>query len=323
MPVTFESRSTALAPPAREELSVVLVNNMPDSVLESTEAQFASLLAAAAGDQPLRLRFAALAGVARGAQAAAMIAARYFTLEELIASPPDAIIVTGTEPRAPALPDEPYWTDLVRLFDWAREHTASAVYSCLAAHAAALHYDGIARERLAEKRSGVYAHGLLAHPLTAGLATPFHTPHSRWNDLPTAALRQRGYTLISQSSENGADIFVKDAGSLMLFLQGHPEYEERTLLKEYQRDVGRFLSGQQAGYPPLIAGYFDPQSQRRLAEFREAAHAAKAAGQSIEFPYAELAARLENRWRAGAEGLYRNWLRLIDARRAPRAALPV
>src|SRR2546429_8228110 len=31
----------------------------------------------------------------------------------------------------------------------------------------------------------------------------------------------------------------------------YPEYEDTTLLKEYRRDVGRYLSGQQSYYPRL------------------------------------------------------------------------
>ena len=44
-------------------------------------------------------------------------------------------------------------------------------------------------------------------------------------------------------------MFVKQTRSLFIFFQGHPEYEETTLLREYRRDVGRFLRGQQPHYP--------------------------------------------------------------------------
>src|SRR3954451_19575874 len=39
-----------------KSLDVVLVNNMPDASLEATDRQFAGLLAAAAGDQLIRLK---------------------------------------------------------------------------------------------------------------------------------------------------------------------------------------------------------------------------------------------------------------------------
>jgi homoserine O-succinyltransferase/O-acetyltransferase len=36
-------------------------------------------------------------------------------------------------------------------------------------------------------------------------------------------------------------MFVKYNRSLFVLLQGHPEYDSATLLREYRRDVGRFL----------------------------------------------------------------------------------
>ena len=66
------------------------------------------------------------------------------------------MIVTGAEPIAATLPDEPYWNDLTDVIDWAETNTRSAIWSCLAAHAAVLHLDGIERQRLERKCSGVY-----------------------------------------------------------------------------------------------------------------------------------------------------------------------
>src|SRR6266705_1615555 len=75
---------------------------------------------------------------------------------------PDALIVTGTEPIAARLADEPYWRRLVELITWAEEHAVASIWSCLAAHAVVESIDGIQRRRLAEKRCGVFAHDILA-----------------------------------------------------------------------------------------------------------------------------------------------------------------
>ncbi len=119
-------------------LVIALVNNMPDPALEATEGQFGSLLAAAAGDLDVRLRHVWLPGVPRGQQARDRINRRYFPVEHLLADPPDGLIVTGMEPLAASLEEEPYWDPMVRLLEWARTHIASSIWSCLAAHAAAL-----------------------------------------------------------------------------------------------------------------------------------------------------------------------------------------
>src|SRR2546429_661737 len=131
---------------------VGLVNNMPDAALASTEAQFSALLAAAAGRHSVQLRFSSLPEVPRGPDARARIARGYWPIETLLAAEPDALIVTGTEPIAARLADEPYWRRLVELITWAEEHAVASIWSCLAAHAVVERIDGIQRRRLAEKR---------------------------------------------------------------------------------------------------------------------------------------------------------------------------
>jgi homoserine O-succinyltransferase/O-acetyltransferase len=123
--------------------------------------------------------------------------------------------------------------------------------------------------------------------------------------------------LLSWSRETGADAFVREEQSLLLFFQGHPEYEETTLLKEYRRDVGRYLNGQQPHYPTLPHGYLGDEATALLTEFRERALAQRDASLLQAFPFAPVAALLHNRWRAAAVALYRNWLAFILKARAP------
>jgi homoserine O-succinyltransferase/O-acetyltransferase len=295
-----------------------LVNNMPDAALHSTEGQFGGLLQAASGDEAVRLRLTSLPELPRSAEALERVRHSYWPLEELLTEGVDALIVTGTEPRAPALRDEPYWQRFVQLLDFARQHTTASIWSCLAAHAAVLELDGIERRRLPEKRCGVYQHAILAgHSLLAGVKAPLPMPHSRWNELAPEDLRAAGYTLLSWSEESGADAFVREERSVLLFFQGHPEYEGTTLLKEYRRDVGRYLNGQQAHYPTLPRGYFSADARARLAEFRDKAHAQRSATLLESFPFALVAAGLESTWHSSAVAMYRNWLACISARRVP------
>lgn len=328
MTVEIEPRTAASAArrapqrgPYGGPIVIGLVNNMPDAALHSTEGQFAGLLRAASGGQAVRLRFTSLPELPRSPEALAHIQSRYWPLEGLLSAPLDALIVTGTEPRAPVLTQEPYWPHFVELLAYARERTVASIWSCLAAHAVVLSLDGIERQRLPEKRCGVYEHGILSgHSLMAGVSAPMPMPHSRWNELPAAALRAAGYTLLSWSDETGADAFVREEQSLLLFFQGHPEYEDTTLLKEYRRDVGRYLSGQQPHYPTLPRGYLSAEGTALLAEFRDQALGSRSAALLDSFPFAAVAAVLHNRWRAAAIALYRNWLAFILAARAPTRA---
>lgn len=229
---------------------------------------------------------------------------------------PDALIVTGLEPKAARLVDEPYWRRLEALLAWAQAHTASSIWSCLAAHAAVQQLDGIMRRRLEEKRFGVFEHSLLTgHPLLAGVAAPLALPHSRWNELPVQELRAAGYTLLSWAAESGADIFLKHTQSLLVFLQGHPEYEPATLLKEYRRDVGRFVRGQQQHYPTQPKGYFSVAATAQLDAFEQRARAQRTEETLASFPMLESDAYRGDRWGGAAAQLYRNWLALLAAAR--------
>ncbi|MBW4053390.1 MAG: homoserine O-succinyltransferase [Proteobacteria bacterium] len=314
MPLEIEhrgsrSRSCAMA---RADLTIGLLNNMPDTALEATEEQFGALLRAAAGSRTVRLRPSSLPELTRGPVARERIDAAYWPLDELLEERPDALIVTGTEPRTPVLEEEPYWERLAGLIEWAEAHTAASIWSCLAAHAVAQALHGVRRRRLPEKRFGLYEHEILTSaPLLEGLGAPLLTPHSRWNDLPVEALQAAGFTILTGSKATGADLFVHTRRSLMVCFQGHPEYESLTLLKEYRRDVGRYLRDEQPAWPALPHGYFNPEGLQLIEAFRRRAEPARDAQLLAEFPMGALAAGLEARWQPGAAAIYRNWLQYV------------
>src|SRR5947199_358777 len=112
----------------------------------------------------------------------------------------DGLIVTGTEPRSPNLRDEPYWGSLISVLEWAEQHTYSAVWSCLATHAALLHLDGIDRRPLDDKRFGVFECVRVDdHPLTAGAPARRRTPPSRWNAIPDEAVAPCPHRLLTRT----------------------------------------------------------------------------------------------------------------------------
>jgi homoserine O-succinyltransferase len=137
-------------------LTIGLVNNMPDSALQPTERQFMRLLTAAAGNHRIRFHCFSLPSVNRSQPAKWRVDQKYTDIAELDRLHIDGLIVTGAEPNAATLPEEPFWQDLTDLIDWAKTNTRSTIWSCLAAHAAVLHLDGIERRRLDEKCSGTY-----------------------------------------------------------------------------------------------------------------------------------------------------------------------
>src|SRR5271156_2338070 len=302
MPLLLDTARTgsALDLRGRNCLTIGLVNNMPDAACEATQRQFLDLLRAATSDVIVCLKLFSIADVPRPVLVRQEFAGRYRDIAEMWDPPLDGLIVTGTEPRAQRLQDEPYWPALTELVDWARWNTASTLWSCLAAHAAVLHADGVERRPLEDKLCGVFACEAVAdHPLLAGVGSRLRVPHSRINDLPESSLAACGYRVLTRSATAGVDAFVggKTDSSLFLFFQGHPEYDADCLLREYRRDVGRFLRGERDHYPLVPQGYFSDDAARHAGDFAALAAATRSENLIADFPMEALAAGVENTWR--------------------------
>jgi homoserine O-succinyltransferase len=314
MPVFFDSDSS-LSRPSRC-ITIGLVNNMSDEALKATERQFIALLNAASEDMPIRLSFYTLPGVPRNGLVGSHINNVYSNIEDLWDGHLDGLIVTGREPMAANLSDEPYWESFTKVLAWAQENSHATVLSCLAAHAAVLHMDGIRRAKRNDKVFGIFecAHAS-DHPLTAGTPSSFRLPHSRWNGVPEEQLTDCGYKVLTSSADAGVDTFIKQQKKLFVFFQGHPEYESDTLLREYRRDVGRYIKGESARYPLMPQSYFDEATVAELTALQE-----KATSQISEELLPELSSilgskKIENTWHSSAAGIYRNWLAHICAQK--------
>jgi homoserine O-succinyltransferase len=295
---------------------------MPDAALEDTEMQFLELLEAAANRACVSVKLFSLPLLPRGDRGLQHVGNFYHGLDELWNSHFDALLMTGTEPLQRDLRQEPYWQALTEVLDWAERHTISTILSCLAAHAGVLHSDGVRRQPLPDKQFGVFDSAVAdstmteRHELVANAPLPMRFPHSRWNEVRAEDLRAAGYSVLTQSPEAGVDLFVKQKKkSLFVHFQGHPEYGTLTLLKEYRRDIKRFLRQERKTYPTLPQGYFDPASTKLLSEFQANCQADPREEQLVHFPEAEIFKTLQNTWQQSAVVLYRNWIHLIASRK--------
>jgi homoserine O-succinyltransferase/O-acetyltransferase len=305
---------------------IAFINNMPDSALEDTEMQFFELLESASQEIPVRVSLYSLTGVPRGERGQHHLNEFYFSTEDLLNENVlnhrfDALIMTGTEPKQPDLRNEPYWPSLTSVLDWAESNTVSTVLSCLAAHAGVSHSDGIKRHLLADKQFGVFDFAkTCTHPLTADIES-VRFPHSRWNEVRASDLAACGYSVLTHSTEGGVDAFVKKKGkSLFVHFQGHPEYAAQTLLKEYRRDIKRFLRKEREAYPTMPKGYFDAQSARLLNNFRDTLISDPREELIERFP--DVAQTVEKTWQLSASTIYRNWIHYIVSKKAEVPAFP-
>lgn len=306
-----------------EPLVIGLVNNMPDTALRATERQFQGLLSAASCGRPITLRLFSAPEVPRGQACRTYLSIAYEGIDQLWDARLDGLIVTGAEPRAGMLEDEPFWPVLAKLTDWAEEHTASTIWSCLAAQAAVLRADGIVRQPFGWKLAGVYACAkAVDDPITAGLPSCWRSPQTRYNDLPESALKSSGYRILSRLPEAGADMFVREGRSLFLFLQGHPEYDPEALFREYRRDVGRFLRGERSTYPDPMHGYFNAAAEAALAALRQQALRTRDPALLECLPDALAGWSPPHDWREPVIQIYANWLSYLAQQKGQAVSVP-
>ncbi|MFO1247460.1 MAG: homoserine O-succinyltransferase [Alphaproteobacteria bacterium] len=305
----------------RTAIHVGLVNNMPDAAMRATELQFARLLKASAGTLDVRLRLFSLRTIARSEDTRARMNGFYDDAAFLQAANIDALIITGAQPSTPDLRDEPYWAELSHLIDWAEGGTISTLFSCLAAHAAVLHLDGIERRPLPRKLSGVYDSARVEDdPLFFNTAPAVPVPHSRRNDIDERDLAAKGYRILSKLDFNNGsggqvDIFTREppGQSRFVFFQGHPEYDPGTLGREYLRDMGRLLRGETAERPALPENYFDRATEDQLKAMSGETDIAR-------FNDIITGALPRQMWRSNTIRLFGNWLTLVAAAKARRAS---
>ena len=296
----------------RAGIAVGLINNMADQALKITERQFGSVVFEAAGDIDISFRIFALKSTPRSRRAQEYIDARYETASAAMDGELDALIITGAQPLADRLTDEPYWEELVKLIEWAKVHTTSTIFSCLAAHAAVLHLDRVERQLLPEKCTGVF--GFKAertHPLVGKQGSVTLIPHSRYNGLSQSELEQAGYVVLASSAGSGVDSFVKCFGSQFVFLQGHPEYDANSLAREYRRDMDRYLRGEIERKPARPSGYFGAEAEAELQAMERSAQQDRRQLQIKDLSIIEERAPAEATWRGAAIAFYRSWIEMI------------
>jgi len=296
------------------ELHIGLLNMMPDAALKATEEQFIRLVG---NCNPIAQFFVypfTLPVLPRDDRTREHIARYYSSFAELRRRGLDALIITGANVANPALSEEPFWAPLVEIINWAHENVASTLCSCLATHALVKHLYGIERRPLLQKQWGVYSHRVThpAHPLTKGINTRFDAPHSRWNEITREQCEQAGLNVLACSTEAGVHLAVSRDQFSIVYFQGHPEYDANSLLKEYKREVFRYLDGELAEPPVFPENYFSSAAEAVARRFIDAVTEAAKAGRSApEFPEAALAQMVDNTWGDTGKAIVNNWLGLV------------
>jgi len=293
------------------ELHIGLLNIMPDAALEATERQFFRLVGACNQIAQFHVHPFTIEGLERGPEAQAHIANFYESFDQIKQDGLDALIISGANVTHAHLSEEDFWQPLTEVFSWAKQNVTSVLCSCLATHALIEHCYGIERTPQPSKRWGVFSHKLLdrTHPLVAEINTRFDVPHSRFNEVYQSDMESKGLKVLAASKQAGVHLAVSADGIRIIFFQGHPEYDDISLLKEYKREVLRFYRNERADYPPFPENYFDDEAQQILFAYEAHVKIAKEAQDPLNpFPEQSLLAYLDNTWKDTAKAIFNNWL---------------
>lgn len=293
------------------ELHIGLLNIMPDAALEATERQFFRLVGACNQIAQFHVHPFTIEGLERGAEAQNHINKYYEPFEKIKQDGLDALIISGANVTHDHLSAEDFWQPLTEVFDWAKQNVTSILCSCLASHAMIEYCYGIERTRQPSKRWGVFSHKVLerTHPLVAEINTRFDVPHSRFNEIYQTDLEQKGLKILAASKQAGVHLAVSADGIRVVYFQGHPEYDDISLLKEYKREIMRYYQADRHDYPPYPEHYFDDEVKVILSEYEEQVNAAKKDKQAFPaFPEKAILEYIDNTWKDTAKAVFNNWL---------------
>ena len=296
------------------ELHIGFLNMMPDAALQATERQFMRLVGSCNQIAQLYVHPFSLPELSRSAETQSYIDQYYTTFEQVRQDGLDALIISGANVEKPDLAQEPFWEPLKTVIEWAAESTTSVLCSCLATHALVKHLYGIERQPLPQKRWGVYSHRItrLYHPLLRNINTRFDVPHSRYNAITREQFEAAGLVILAESADGGVHMAVSPDLFRIVYFQAHPEYDHHSLLKEYKREVGRFIGGEREDYPPHPDNYFVGEAADLVDHYQQVAMAALEQGKEPPpFPETEIAPHLDNTWGDTGKAIFNNWLGLV------------
>jgi homoserine O-succinyltransferase len=150
------------------------------------------------------------------------------------------------------------------------------------------------------------------HPLLRDINTRFDVPHSRHNDISRAQLEAAGLAVLAESLEGGVHMAASPDQFRVIYMQGHPEYDANSLLKEYRRELYRYANDERDTPPPLPENYFSSNAVRSALDALETAKRAREAGGAYEDTLeADVDGLLDNTWGDTAKAIVNNWLGLV------------
>ena len=240
-------------------LQICILNLMP--VKEDTELQLLRMLS----NTPLQIEitFMRMGSHESTHTSISHLNQFYNTFEQLKERRFDGMIITGAPVEKMPYEEVDYWPELCAVMEWSKTNVTSTVHICWGAQAGLYYHYGLDKVMLKEKLSGVYAHKVIhrREPLVRGFDDFFLIPHSRYTEVPAAAIHAKEELKVLAESEVAGVLLCMAKEGRQMFIFGHPEYDRYTLRNEYIRDVNAGIS------PQVPINYFpddDPEKEPEL-----------------------------------------------------------
>ena len=240
-------------------LQICILNLMP--VKEDTELQLLRMLS----NTPLQIEitFMRMGSHESTHTSISHLNQFYNTFEQLKERRFDGMIITGAPVEKMPYEEVDYWPELCAVMEWSKTNVTSTFHICWGAQAGLYYHYGLDKVMLKEKLSGVYAHKVIHRrgPLVRGFDDFFLIPHSRYTEVPAAAIHAKEELKVLAESEVAGVLLCMAKEGRQMFIFGHPEYDRYTLRNEYIRDVNAGIS------PQVPINYFpddDPEKEPEL-----------------------------------------------------------
>ena len=240
-------------------LQICILNLMP--VKEDTELQLLRMLS----NTPLQIEitFMRMGSHESTHTSISHLNQFYNTFEQLKERRFDGMIITGAPVEKMPYEEVDYWPELCAVMEWSKTNVTSTFHICWGAQAGLYYHYGLDKVMLKEKLSGVYAHKVIhrREPLVRGFDDFFLIPHSRYTEVPAAAIHAKEELKVLAESEVAGVLLCMAKEGRQMFIFGHPEYDRYTLRNEYIRDVNAGTS------PQVPINYFpddDPEKEPEL-----------------------------------------------------------
>ena len=223
-------------------LQICILNLMP--VKEDTELQLLRMLS----NTPLQIEitFMRMGSHESTHTSISHLNQFYNTFEQLKERRFDGMIITGAPVEKMPYEEVDYWPELCAVMEWSKTNVTSTFHICWGAQAGLYYHYGLDKVMLKEKLSGVYAHKVIhrREPLVRGFDDFFLIPHSRYTEVPAAAIHAKEELKVLAESEVAGVLLCMAKEGRQMFIFGHPEYDRYTLRNEYIRDVNAGISPQ-------------------------------------------------------------------------------